>query len=153
MRIQIDQSGRLEQLNTKTVIAGSNSESQSLTLLVKTKQQLKRRLQKTLVPARDLPAVLFGVVIFILLQEFKQRPTAVDIDEEYSGKSDMIEETILKLYSQLHERVPVMRFIRIGKHANAHRVAWKTHRQKRVSNSKVVPEKEILKLWQQKSRP
>lgn len=147
MRIEIDQSGRVEQLDTKTVVAGSNDEQHSISLTAGIKRRLKRHLRKTLFPTRDFPVILFSLLIYLLLQRFKHRPTLIEVDEEYSGKEDIIEETITKLFKLRRQRTPIIRFIRIGKHSNAHRVAWKAHRQRKSPEGSAITETEILNYW------
>ncbi len=72
MRIQVDQSGKVERLNTKTVVGGNNNENQVVVISAGAKQQLIQKLRKTLIPARDLPAILFAVLVYLLLCKFKQ---------------------------------------------------------------------------------
>lgn len=147
MKIQVDQSGKVEQLDTKTAVAGSNVETHTISLAAGVKQRLKRHLLKSIFPTHDIPVIIFSVLIYLLIQQFKHQPTVIEIDEEYSGKSDLIEEILLKLYSRDRKRAPDIRFSRIGKHSSAHRAAWKAHRQKKDSKNIIVTENKILKFW------
>lgn len=68
------------------------------------------------------------------------------IDEEYTGKNEIIEETLTKLYLRSRrKRIPDIRFVRIGKQSPAHALAWKVHRSKgRLPDTKKVSEKIVL---------
>lgn len=153
MRVEVDQSGRVERLNTATVVAASNGTAQAVIMLAGAKQRLIRKLRKTLIPSRDVPVLIFAVLVFTLLQRLSPSPTVVIIDEEYTGKEDIIEETLTKLLKRSGKRLPVIRFSRIGRHSNAHQAAWKVHRQKGRSRGFKIAETDILKLWEIKSRP
>lgn len=145
MTVEVDQSGRVEDLSTGTAIAFANGKSSAVFINAGTKRKLIVRLRRqSFIPAKDLPAIIFSVVLFMLIAEH-----AIDvlkIDEEYTGKNEIIEETLKKLYVRSRrKRIPDVRFVRIGKRSRAHVLAWKVHRSKgRWPNIKKVSEKHIL---------
>ncbi|MEK7163728.1 MAG: hypothetical protein AAB768_01130 [Patescibacteria group bacterium] len=150
MKVEIDQSGRIEQLDTNTIIGYANGHSDAVEIQVSTKRKLKQQLSSRLYPNRDLPAVIFAVCIFILI--FKNlKITAIDIDEEYSGKEEIITKTLDKLLkSTKHPTYITIRFRRIGKNSPAHYLVWNLHREKRNPKYRRLLLSEILSWFWRK---
>ncbi|MEK7543758.1 MAG: hypothetical protein AAB557_02740 [Patescibacteria group bacterium] len=145
MTVEVDQSGRIEDLSTGTAIAIANGKSSAVFVSAGTKRKIIVRLRRnSFIPAKDLPAIIFSVVLFMLIEEHKI--DVLKIDEEYTGKNEIIEETLKKLYLRSRKkRIPDVRFVRIGKQSPAHKVAWEVHRSKgRSPDTKKVSEKNIL---------
>ncbi len=147
MAVEIDQSGKLEQLDTDTVVAFSNDTNGAVYLKAGTKRKIIRYLRTTLIPRKDLYPVLFAIVVFILIFPLDNNAILM-IDEEYSGKDDVIKETLEKLFVRRfgEKWQGSIRFGQIGKHSPAHVLAWKTHRQKSRVGITRVTEEEILKF-------
>lgn len=146
MTVEVDQSGRIEDLSTGTAIAFSNGIHDAIFVNAGTKRKLIVKLRRTsFIPAKDLPAIIFSVVLFILITDYSI--DVLKIDEEYTGKNEIIEETIKKLFLRSRKkRIPYVRFVRIGKQSPAHKLAWEVHRLKgRLRHAKRVSEKKILK--------
>lgn len=148
MLIEIDQSGKIEQLNTPTTIGASNNIKLAIRITAASKQRLLFRLRKSLIPRGTLYPLLFSILVFILLIKLKKIPSKIIIDEEYSGKEQLIESTIHKLLSQKSSRWNGQILSkRIGKHSLAHDVAWATH--SKIKKNKYhcikITESEILK--------
>lgn len=144
---EVDQSGRVEDLSTGTAIAFANKNMSAIFISAGSKRQLIKYLRKhSLIPIKDLPAVVFSVILFILISDKKL--TSLNIDEEYTGKNAIIEETIGKLFSHMRaKKIPSIRFTRIGKRSPAHRLAWQTHRSKgRYNRVMKISETEVLRL-------
>lgn len=150
MQIEIDQSGKVEQLNTHTIIAGANKESVVIRITVSVKRKLIRQLRKTLVPHKDLIPIVFSVLVFLSLKQLKQLPGVIVIDEEYTGKENIIKETLKKLIAEHAKNrwQGYIRFKRIGKSSPAHKLAWKIHSLKKSARVKNIKETDILKLWE-----
>lgn len=130
MKVEIDQSGRVEDLSTGTAVAYANSENGALFVSAGVKRKIIINLRKqSFIPSKDLPAALFAVFIFILIKD--SRVSILKIDEEYTGKNSVIGETLQKLFI-LHrvKSVPEIRFARIGKRSRAHILAWRVHKTK-----------------------
>lgn len=147
MVVEIDQSGKLEQLDTDTVVAFSNDTSDLVLIKAGTKRKIVQHLRTTLLPHKDLYPILFAIVIFILIKPLNSL-VILKIDEEYTGKEAVIKETLEKLLIRRFgiKWQGVINFGRIGKHSNAHSLAWKTHRSRKKIGVKKISEKEILEL-------
>lgn len=147
MAVEIDQSGRVEDLSTGTAVAFSNEQNGSLFISAGAKRKLISYLrQNSLIPAKDLPAIIFSVLLYKLIKDCEI--DNLKIDEEYTGKNLIIEETMKKLWSQqATKKVLTIRFARIGRKSPAHVLAWQVHRSKgRRKDVKKVSEIDIMKL-------
>lgn len=151
--VEIDQSGKLEQLNTGTAIAYSNGLSNAVWLGVGTKRQVVTRLRKTLIPSHDLWAIMFAIVIYLLIDGLGA-DVVLRIDEEYSGKEEVIKEVLEKLLLGKWGRkyAGSIRFGRIGKLSGAHKLCWNIHREKNRQRVRSLKSAEILDLLEIKSR-
>ncbi len=149
MTVEVDQSGKFEQLDTHTVIACANGKSNAVWISASTKRNLVQRLRKSLIPRKDLIPILFAVLVFILVDNLATLPDTIIVDEEYTGKEDIIGESLRKLLVD-KSRVKwqgQIRFKQIGKMSFAHKLAWKIHRaKKRPTDVKKILEDDILKL-------
>lgn len=149
MRVEIDQSGKWEQLNTHTVIACANGTSKAIAIKASIKRRIILKLRKSLVPKKDLIAVAFTVLVFLLLCELKYLPSTIVIDEEYTGKDNVIREALEKLLNKKTggKWKGKINFRRIGKSSPAHKLCWMIHRSKRFQKIKTISEVEFMKVW------
>ena len=148
MRVEIDQSGKLEQLNTHTVISLANHTNASVYILSSEKIKLVKVLRKSIVPRKDLMPVLFGVVISILILKMPKLSGTILIDEEYTGKDALIKETIEKIIKKYKPRSNLnLVFGRVGKHSPAHKLCWKIHRSRDKKEASMLKSIDILKKW------
>ena len=124
MTVEIEQSGKFEQLNTHTVIACANGKSNTVWISASTKRNLIQRLRKSLIPRKDLISILFAVSVFILLDNLATLPDTIIVDEEYTGKEDIIEESLRKLLIDKSKRdwQGQIQFKQIGKLSSAHKL-------------------------------
>jgi len=149
MTVEIDQSGKFEQLNTHTVIACANGKSSAIWISASVKRTLIQKLRKSLIPRKDLVSILFAVLIFVLLEDLDDLPGVLIIDEEYTGKNKIIEESLRKLLADKSRKrwQGQIRFKQVGKLSSAHKLAWKVHRaKKRPIDVKKILEDDILQL-------
>lgn len=128
MNVEIDQSGKIEQLNTATTVGMSNGIQLAIKINVTDKQKLFFKLRRSLIPRNNLYPIIFSIMIFFLLRKLNKIPSKIVIDEEYSGKEQLIEQTINKLFenNKIACKSNII-FKQIGKHSLAHDVAWATH--------------------------
>lgn len=146
MKVEVDQSGKMEQLNTGTAVAYSNGKSGAIWLSTVTKQELIRRLRKTLIPHRHLWTIMFAIAIFTMIEKLDSNVILV-IDEEYTGKEEILSETLIKLLQRRFKDKwnGDVRFSRIGKSSGAHKLAWEVHHQKNKQRVKEVTVEEIVR--------
>jgi len=110
-------------------------------------------LRKTLIPSHDLWAVLFAIVIFLLMSDL-DADVVLRIDEEYTGKEEVIKEVLEKLLKRKwgDKWEGSVRFGRIGKGSEAHKLCWSVHREKNRQRVRSLKAEEIFKLLETKSR-
>lgn len=134
MKIEIDQSGKIEETHRETILAYSNSKLFSVKITAKSKRKLQELFREIGEPKSYVIAI-FSVGIFLLIEDNLQNIDSIIIDSEYRGK----EQNILKILDNLFEahkikKIPVIQFKSIGKLSKAHLVAIEVFRKKRAVN-------------------
>ncbi len=135
MRIEIDQSGRIEETNRDTVIAFSNGEQFSVRIPARVKRQLLDVFRQ-----RGRPKVfkykVFALGVVLLLHKSKISPKNLSliIDHEYPGHENSIKDII---WSKFGSEVEVD-FKSIGKNSPAHEIAYYTYKKEQKENIKLT---------------
>lgn len=134
MKIQIDQSGKIEETHRETILAYSNSKIFSVKITAKSKRKLQELFREIGEP-RSYVIAVFTVGIFLLIEDDLQNIDSIIIDPEYRGK----EQIILKILNSLFEahkikEMPIIQFKSIGRLSKAHLVAIEVFRKKRPVN-------------------
>lgn len=128
MSVEIDQSGKVEQLNTHTVVAFSNGQQGAVYITASTKRIIYLSLSEFLISRAEFNATFFAILIFFAIRDKKLN--CLVIDEEYTGKDAVIREKLEDLFKNNDLKVPEIRFGLIGKLSPAHRLSWKIHKKK-----------------------
>ena len=151
MAVEVDQSGKIEQLDTATVVACANDVSSAVGIKVSEKRMLFLRLRHSIIPKKDRLAVIFAVMVFLLLRTLKKLPLVIVVDEEYTGKDRLVCETLEKLLLR-HTKGKwrgVIRIGRVGKHSPAHLLAWTGHKKGKTRKDSIkVTAADIMGWWQ-----
>lgn len=130
MRVEIDQSGRVEDLTMGTVVGFSNDRKATVYVSAGVKRDAVRFLKSKILFSLDYAPLFFSVLLFYLIKD--ENFGSVLIDEEYTGKDSFITEKLL-LFFNTHtagRRRPEISFGKIGKHSSAHTLAIRVHRAK-----------------------
>ncbi len=129
MTYQIDQSGKIEQTEKDTVIAYANDGQRAILI----PRKLKRRVQESF-RLHGMTSVfiyfLFSVGITYLLYELEEIQH-ITIDEEYSGKEDLIQRMVRSLLKEFDKPLHDIRFARIGNTPRVHYAAKDVFDKKR----------------------
>ncbi|MCX6810090.1 MAG: hypothetical protein NTZ65_05120 [Candidatus Berkelbacteria bacterium] len=143
MRIEIDQSGKIEDTNRLTVIAFSNAKTGSILITAKDKKKIQSIYRKLGQP-RIFVYKLFAVAIFALVKAERQRIGQIVIDREYIGFEELIKQFIYEIFERNNQKLSkgTIHFSLIGKKSRAHQVAFVAFKHKRAD----------LKLDEQKFR-
>jgi hypothetical protein len=163
MHIEVDQSGKIEDY-IDTVIAFRNKEQYTVLLKRKLKNEILSKYRKK---HKDIYYRLFAICvfycpkkslydfwdtknsmrIFLCLKDYLDKVKFIVIDKEYEGREIDIKKHLLRFiwncYSDFDKKL--IKFHRIGKKSNAHRLAYQTFSGKLAPN-KIITKKEVEKL-------
>jgi hypothetical protein len=147
MRIQIDQSGKLEDTNRPTVVGYSNGDNKTVIMSANEKKKLQKYFRNINKPKMYIYTT-FSILIYTLIHR-KKKISEVIIDREYPGQEALIKNLLLtRLFkSKCELDKQSISFDEIGKSANVHAIVWKSYRAKKA-DSKLVA-KDIIKLIEQ----
>jgi hypothetical protein len=121
MRVEIDQSGRIEETNRDTIIAFSNDRQLSIRIPRRVKCQLLEIFQQQGKPTVFKYKVFaLGIVILLRKSEITPKNLSLIIDREYPGHEDSIRDII---WSRVGREVEID-FESVGKHSGAHYAAY-----------------------------
>src|SRR3989344_3066188 len=123
MKIEIDQSGKVEQTGKDTILAISNEDWDTVIIKAKTKRRLQeifRRHGQT----QNFVLFTFSAGLAILIKR-NNKYGKVTIDLEYAGKEPVIKELVIEILSS-ETQIPQIYFKSIGKLSNAHHYAHDT---------------------------
>jgi len=123
MKVEIDQSGKIEKTSRHTYLAFSNHEH----FVVKISSTEKRKLQRyfrTIGKSRLFVYITFAALITLILKKLKSKSCQIIIDVEYPGRNNQIKHFI-KTFSPMLLADDIS-FCRIGKKSRAHFLAYGT---------------------------
>jgi hypothetical protein len=142
MRVEVDQSGRIDQTDRATVVAFANGEQFSIRLSPRAKRQILDELRpkwKGKHEPKTLYIVVFATLLYLLFKERINQLEQVVIDTEFTGHEGTIKDHVLNLLRRkgLHVESDTFMFMEIGKKSSAHDLALK------VYQGKIAPDHEI----------
>ncbi len=148
MIIEIDQSGKVEETAKDTVVAFTNNKGFKRSIKISRRE--KRKLQKffrQLGKPRFYTHKVFAVLVFLLLKSHVSKLDQVIIDPEYPGYESLLRNLIGELLESSNKKFERSRitFKRIGKRAQAHKVANSVFRREEKP-SMTVNAKDLLKI-------
>lgn len=126
MKLDVDQSIRIEQLNRDSIIGLGNSVMQYAALVPrKVKRHFMEEMRRRGQP-RQFPPTLFAVSIVASLQAGKIRPAVIVVDKEYDGYTMLIEAIITYCFPEIQ-----IEFRQIGRKSPAHLIAYEVFKKRR----------------------
>ena len=144
MHIEVDQSGKIEQLNKDTYIAFSNYEQYCVKLPKNVKQEIVYEYRTKV---RQIVQKLFSICVFFCLKDYLGRKEMITLDLEYPGWEDFIKRELVScikrsVHTNFDDRI--IRFGMIGKDSKAHKLALRTFREEEKPN-RILTKNEVLK--------
>lgn len=127
MRIEIDQSGKIEDTNKPTVVGFSNSKHRTVIILSTEKQKLQKYFRQIGKP-NVYRYKTFAILISILLKN--EHLSQIIIDTEYVGQDALIKSYLLNLLRKnrkFFDKKDII-FKPIGKKSRAHILAYSAYR-------------------------
>ena len=146
MKIEIDQSGKIEDTSKNTIITFSNDKFKSIFISAKEKREIQKIFRKIGKP-RIFIYKLFAILIFRLIKNHLKEIDEIIIDEEYSGKASLIKNFLLREIRKIKPdfQKDTIIFKRVGKKSRAHFLAYGVATEKKEADVKVTA-KEVLKI-------
>lgn len=142
VKIEIDQSGKIENTNRPTVIASSSGKS--LIIFPKEKQIVQKYFRK-INRGRQFIYWTFAALILILLYN-DRIPSDITIDREYPGQEALIKSYLMQLLRFRNHLIDkrLIVFHSVGKKSKAHLFAYQAYQNRKATI--LVKAQEILKL-------
>ena len=113
MKIEIDQSGKIEQTAKDTVLAISNGDWDTIIIKARTKRQIQEIFRRH-GQNKNFVLFTFSASLAILIKRNSKHYKNITIDTEYTGKGPIIKEIVLEILSS-EKQTPSIMFGRIGK--------------------------------------
>lgn len=139
MRIEIDQSGKVEDTAKPTVLAYVGSESRAIIIPASGKRKLQE-LYRRIGQPRLFVYQVFALGVYRLIRHMRQA-RAIVIDIEYPGKEKMLKGMIMTLLSVHGHPEHDISFARIGSHPPVHYAAKDVFDRKKPADEVVTVEK------------
>jgi hypothetical protein len=137
--IEVDQSGKVEDLRQDTIVAFSNDTFSSVHLDRRIKREIFLRYRPHI---RQIVQKMFSICLFYLLEKHIEGKHTVVICTEYPGWEAFIKRELYLLLNRNDD--DIVNFRSIGKKSRAHSIALLTNRQV-LKPTKQLTEKDILK--------
>jgi hypothetical protein len=133
MHVEVDQSGKIEDTATDTVLAFSNGKSYAICIPAQVKRECLLTLRTVKGSGKRLYWRLFAVGLFLLLKGHSQQLSLVTIDIEYIGHMHKIKQHVLNLFAQAGkpmdpDRLRFGLIHRGGRVPAAHDKAYRVHK-------------------------
>jgi hypothetical protein len=147
MKLMVDQSIKIGDTQSPTVLALSNDIQRAILIPASVKRECIRALRGRWTPDATLYIRLFAAGLFLLLRELLTTADRITIDVEYPGHERDIKRDLLLLCRQAGDVVDpsVIHFEHIGKRSPAHYLGLKTFRGKRARDETITT-RELLGL-------
>jgi len=145
MRIEIDQSGKVEDTSRKTVVALTNSKK--FTVLINTKE--KRKLQekfRLIGQPKIFVYYVFATLLYLVIKYSENLKNKICVDIEYTGQTKIIE----KILFDLAQETLLIDWVNVGKQSRSHDLGYKVFVGK-LKADKVIDAKFIENLINKKT--
>ncbi|MBC8450229.1 MAG: hypothetical protein H8D78_21055 [Chloroflexi bacterium] len=148
--VEIDQSGKMDNLAKDTVLAFSNDIQHAIRIPAAAKRNLVQYLRQKGKSRTRAAILLFSAALFLLLRDALERIDRIVIDVEYEGYEDEIKGWLLSRIYQVDSGFDKarVRFQRVGKKSPAHRRALAVFRGQEPPDQ-VVTEQALLGMLRQ----
>lgn len=124
MRIEIDQSGKIENTNKPTVVAFSNAKCDAIVISSKEKKVLQKYFRQIGKP-RIFTYLSFAALIYLLIKDNLANNNQIVIDTEYIGYEKFIKQKLSEIIAE-NSRIKNIHIYsaQIGKKSPAHIIAY-----------------------------
>ncbi len=146
MRVEVDQSGKIEQTNQDTVLAFSNHIKRAILIPRGEKRKLIKILRERGMNGKIFYPRIFCSAPFLLFQPYLLELDDIVIDDEYTGKTRLIKNLLNNIaYRQNKPPIaPKISFDHIGKKSPAHILAWEARKDSKLVSEKIEARQILL---------
>jgi len=147
MHIEVDESGRVENLTQDSVLAFSNKIFYSVFLNRREKRKCLQVLRQHYGHLKNWFLKIFAALLFLLIKDFIDKIDNIVIDVEYSGRDSDVKGMLLRHIRKIEPSFPKdkIAFRNIGKKSKAHLIAYGIYKKK-AKSSKIIKAEDILPL-------
>ena len=145
MRIEIDQSNKIEKTNKDTIIGLTNNKTFTVLIKAREKRKLQEEFRRQGKPRLFVYRTFIAGVVLLIKYACLENLSEVIIDEEYFGKERILKSMFLEMLSRYSDKIPEIGFERIGKKSGAHNISYLTMKGK-YKPDKVIGYNEIKRL-------
>ncbi len=146
MRIEIDQSGKIENTNRPTIIAYSNKNNDVLLISAKDKKEIQKYFRNLGKPKLFI-YLTFIVIVSYLIKDHIKNGDQIIIDREYPGYEKLISKKVKEIIVENSNTKDISVYIsQIGKKSNAHDLAWKELQSKTHKNIRKITSALVIKI-------
>ena len=127
--VEVDQSGKVEQTESDTVVAFSNGIQSALLVPAAVKRACQKELRERGVAGNMVSLRLFAAALLVLVEGWTAQIDALRLDTEYEGKDGEIKGLLAgHLRGVGGLAAEGIAFVYVGKHSPAHSLAWQVRR-------------------------
>ena len=123
MRVEIDQSVKIERTNRDTALGIANGTEFAVIIPAKVKRRLQEEFRRQGKPRLFILRTFMAGVVLALHYAKVSDSSSVTIDVEYPGQETLLRSMFLEMWSRFSAEIPVLEFSRVGKRSEAHRVS------------------------------
>jgi hypothetical protein len=146
VKIEIDQSIKIENTNKTTYVAFSNSINHVVSVSSREKKKIQTFFRKS--GKRRLFVIFtFTAIVFLLIRDYLKEGMTVIIDKEYLGYEKLIAQKLKEFIDENTRRKNYrILFSLIGKKSRAHIVAYDAFRGREKVKTKSISSEDIIKI-------
>ena len=140
MHIEVDQSGKIEQMNKDTYIAFSNHEQFCVKVPKKVKQELSVGCRKNI---KQFTQKMFSISLYYCLKDYLKKKQLIRIDTEYPGWEPFIKRELVRLFPPTIDK-EIIQFGQVSKESKAHKLAIRSFREEEKPN-RILSKEDFIK--------
>ncbi len=130
MKIEIDQSNKIERTDKDTIIGFSNGKTFTVLIKGKVKRQLQEEFRKSGKPKLFIFRTFMAWIALLIKYSECENISQIIIDKEYPGREEFLKNLFLEMCSKYFKNPPVVEFKCIGRNSKAHAISYYTMRGK-----------------------
>lgn len=150
MKVQIDQSQKVEETNKDTFIGFSNDINHVIRIPAKIKRQLKQEFRELGKPELFTYRV-FSAGICLLIKDYLRKIDMIVVDEEYIGRARLIRDMLQEMLKRMRRKEPRIYFDKVGK-KKVHKLVYGAMKKKKADRTLRIGELRELLFRKPKSR-